>query len=113
MLPKKARKSTRLRNRLRRIWSDPVFSNIVANAITALVAWIFYRLTSSGASDAAKIPGKAPDIGSKPDLTPFWQTENGFALKVIILALLLLVLLYFLGKLFKALQGNTKYDASS
>jgi hypothetical protein len=103
MLSIKARTSTRPRNRLKRIWSDPVFSNIIANAITALVAWIFYRLTSSGASEIAKKPGKAPDFVSEPDLTPFWQTETGFSFKVVILVFLSLLMLYFLWRLGRAL----------
>jgi hypothetical protein len=28
------------------LWHDPVWSNLIANGITALAAWLFYRFSS-------------------------------------------------------------------
>jgi hypothetical protein len=37
---------------VRQIWNDPVWSNLIANGVTAFVAWLFIRLTSASNSNS-------------------------------------------------------------
>ena len=51
-----------------KIWNDPVWSNLIANGITALAAWLFLRLVSTGNGNS--IPAVMNSDLKRPVATP-------------------------------------------
>jgi hypothetical protein len=76
---------------IQKIWNDPVLSNLIANGLIALVAWIFYSITTA-TSPITDDPVVTTNLHHHVSRNPhFLHTGTGHIVTYAIHAVLLIV----------------------
>jgi hypothetical protein len=70
----------KIRQLAKKSWKDPVLSNLIANALTALVAWIFYSITTATSAVTYNPVEKIRPGSHIPHTTHFLHTTAGHIL---------------------------------
>lgn len=89
---------------IKKIWNDPVWSNLIANAFTALAAYLFYKYTSGKDNvNPISVYSKAPVKSGSPVNDTFFQTPFGQAMIYVVFGCLALLMGVFLFRLIRGI----------
>ncbi|MCX6245882.1 MAG: hypothetical protein NTU98_14405 [Bacteroidetes bacterium] len=98
---------------IKKIWKDPVLSNLIANGLIALVAWIFYSITTA-TSPLSNDPDTAGRIHRHVSRNPhFLHTDTGRIVIYSVHAILLVgFVIFFRGAVKGYLRKNYRHQAA-
>jgi hypothetical protein len=110
---------SRIKSTIKGFWQDPVISNVIANALTAFAAYLFYKLISGSETKvpSPKVPrgpairGPVTDSAEQmPSSIPssFFETPLGHLLIYIVFGCLAVLMVIFLYKMIRGIVKNRR-----
>jgi hypothetical protein len=87
------------------IWHDPVWSNLIANSVTAFTAWLFYKYARAGSGSATNSL-RAPVTGNQTYNELYFQAAVVEGLLYIFLGCIAVLIFCFLFKLIRGTHSG-------
>ena len=105
----------KFRKLLNKIWYDPVWSNLIANGIMAIIIYIFYRITSLSGKTAtvqssSPRSGPVPMHATVPEHPAIKETGDGTLLVYGGYIILFALVLFFVFRLIKGIVASKKKE---